>query len=279
MWCLLTVTVALFVVAGCTRADPLSDADHPSVEPALTTTIVTTTLPTTIAVAPSSTSTSSTPVTTTIVTIADDRLSSTSSTTTPLPTTPGEFGGPALRADGIGQIAFGTPETDALAVMGAVLGDVASDTSNTYAVDRGDGTYLDDASGEVFTHPAQHTACFDNALCVVFGGVAADTLTFVGWVQNNQGVGPPLTTIDGVAAGSTWADHVDVLDVADSGCYSVGYGTTSGGIGVELLSAGDPFLAYDDDGNEIPTEPDPADVTVTQLSAGTRPGNPEEEDC
>jgi hypothetical protein len=199
-----------------------------------------------------------------------------------VPTTTEDSGGLdglVLRADGIGQIAFGTSETDALAVLVNALGDVVSDASNTYAVDRGDGTYLDEASREVFTHPAQHTTCFDNALCVVFGGDAADSLTFVGWVQDSQGVGSPLTTIDGVTAGSIWADYIDVLDVADRGCYSVGYGTTSGGIRVELLSAGDPFLAYDADGNEIPTEPDPADVTVLRVSAGTHPGNPEEEDC
>jgi hypothetical protein len=99
---------------------------------------------------------------------------------------------------------------------------------------------------------------------------AVDSLTLVGWVQNDQGVSSPLATVDGVTLGSIWADHVDDLDVAESGCYSTGYGTTRG-IRVVLLSAGDPFLAYDDDGIEIPTEPDPADVTVIQLSAGSLP--------
>jgi hypothetical protein len=80
-----------------------------------------------------------------------------------------------------------------------------------------------------------------------------------------------------VTAGSIWADHLDDLDVAGSGCYSTGYGTTRG-IYVVLFSAGDPFLAYDDDGNEIPTEPDPADVTVMRLSVGTLPFYPDE-DC
>jgi hypothetical protein len=77
-----------------------------------------------------------------------------------------------------------------------------------------------------------------------------------------------------VTAGSIWADHVDDLEVADWGCYSTGYGTTSG-IDVVLFSTGDPFLVYDEDGNEIPTEPDPADVTVQQLSAGALPFYPE----
>ncbi len=281
----LRATAALFVVAGCTSTARSGDADQPSVESTLTTAILTTPPtqpPVTIAVTSSPTSTSSTPATTTIVTISSEQASTTSSTTSLVPTTTVDSGGLdglILGADAIGPIAFGTSETDALAVLEAALGEVVSDSSNTYAVDRGDGTYLDDTSGEVFTHPAQHTTCFDNALCVVFGGHAADSLMLVGWVQTNQGVGPPLTTLDGVTAGSSWAEHVDDLDVADSGCYSIGYGTTSGGIHVELFSVGDPFLAYDDDGNEIPTEPDPADVTVTQLSAGTRPGNPEEEDC
>ena len=146
------------------------------------------------------------------------------------------------------------------------LGAVAAGSSNTYAIDRGDGTYQD-TNGEVFTYPAQHTTCFDNALCVVFGGSFAESLALVGWVQNNENVEPPLTTVEGVTVGSVWADHLDDLNVPDRG-YSTAQGTTSGGIDVVLFSAGDPFLAYDNDGNEIPTEPEPADVTVIRLSAG-----------
>ena len=283
----LLTAVVLLAVTGCTRGEDGGDAADQSTESASTTTMLTTfTGPASATAAATSSTTSSTtaPPTTSIVPVASDRsssTSSTSSTTTQLPTTtaaPNVVDGLVLRADGIGPIAFGTSEAETLAVLEAELGAVASDYANTYGIDRGDGTYVDDVNNEVFVHPAQHTTCFDNALCVVFGGASSDSLALVGWVQNNQGVGPPLTTGDGVTVGSIWADHVDDLDVSQGGCYSIGYGTTSG-ISVLLSSAGDPFLLYDDKGAEIPTDPDPADVTVLQLSAGTRPGNPEENEC
>jgi hypothetical protein len=282
----LTATAVLIVVAGCTSTERSRDADDGSVESELTTAVLTTPPArpaSTIAVTSSPPSRSSTAASTTTVTFPS-RPSSTapSPTTQPAPTTTDASGGRdglVLRADGIGPLAFGTSDADALAVLEAALGGVVSDWLSTFAVDRGDGTFIDESSAQVFVHPAQRTTCFDNALCVVFGGADAGSLTLVGWVQNDQSVGPPLATLDGVTVGSTWADHVDDLDVAESGCYSIGYGSTSGGIRVELISAGDPFLAYDEAGNEIPTEPDPADVTVLELSAGPRPGNPEEGEC
>jgi hypothetical protein len=181
-----------------------------------------------------------------------------------------------LAADGIGPVAFGASQADTLTVLEAALGPFSSDVINAYPIDRGDGTFYNAATGGAFAYPAEYTTCFDNALCVVFGG-APGSLTFVGWVQNNQGVDPPLRTIDDVTAGSIWADHLDDLEVPDAGCYSYTIGSTRG-IVVGLYSNGEPFLAYDDAGNQIETDPDPADVTVVELSAGDLPFNPEE-DC
>jgi hypothetical protein len=281
----LRTAAALFIVAGCTSTESSRDTDDPSVESAPTTAVVTTAPPqprTTVAVTSNPTTTSTTRTTTTMVTAPSGSPSTAPPSKPPAPMTTAASGGPdalVLRVDGIGPLAFGTSDADALAVLEATLGGAVSDWSSTFAVDRGDGTFFDEINAQVFVHPAQRTTCFDNALCVVFGGADAGSLMLVGWVQNDPGVGAPLATLDGVTVGATWADHVDDLDVAESGCYSIGYGSTSGGIRVELISVGDPFLAYDEAGNEIPTEPDPADVTVLELSAGPRPGNPEEEDC
>ena len=277
--------MALVAVVGCTGGEDSGGADDP-VESSITTTTLTTSPPTqpptTAASATSiTTSTTSTTGTTTTATSATAPWSSTSTTATQAPTTTegsGGVDGLVLRTDGIGPVTFGTSKAETLAVLTAELGADTPDSSNMYPIDRGDGMYFDDTSGEVFTHSAQHTTCFDNALCVVFGGDSADSLTLVGWVQSIEGVDVPLATFDGVTVGSNWADHLEHLDVRETGCYSIGYGTTRG-VNVVLSSAGDPFLAYDAAGNEIPTEPDPRDVTVIELSAGPRPGNPEEQDC
>ncbi len=258
----LMTALVLMAVPGCTTS-----GDDPSTKSTVAAMTLTTQSPDTTATA-----------TVGATTTANTRAAT--STTQPPPTTT-ESAAVAvlsLRSDGIGPAAFGTSFAETLAVLEPALGAVTSDTSTTYTIDRGDGTYLDDTSAEVFIHPAQRTTCFDNGLCAVFGGPSPGSLALVGWVQNNEGLNPPLTTSDGITVGSTWADHVDDLNVSERGCYSIGYATTSG-IDVVLSSAGEPFLAYDDDGNEIPTEPDPRDVTVLELSAGPRPGNPEEQDC
>ncbi len=258
----LMTALVLMAVPGCTTS-----GDDPSTESTVAAMTLTTQSPDTTATA-----------TVGATTTANTRAAT--STTQP-PTTTSESAAVAvlsLRSDGIGPAAFGTSFAETLAVLEPALGAVTSDTSTTYTIDRGDGTYLDDTSAEVFIHPAQRTTCFDNGLCAAFGGPSPGSLALVGWVQNNESLNPPLTTSDGITVGSTWADHVDDLNVSERGCYSIGYATTSG-IDVVLSSAGEPFLAYDDDGNEIPTEPDPRDVTVLELSAGPRPGNPEEQDC
>jgi hypothetical protein len=176
----------------------------------------------------------------------------------------------ALMSTGIGSVAFGTPETEALATFESALGPVSSEIANSYPNDLGDGTYLDEAGVDAFVHRAHRTACFDNALCVVFGGDAPGALEFVGWVQNNQGVDAPLATASGITAGSTWADHVDAIEVAEFGCYTVGYGTTEG-IRLTLTSVGEPFTSFDDAGNAVATRPDPGDVSVIELAAGDHP--------
>ncbi len=258
----LLAALALTAVPGCARSGDDQGAESAAVAVTLST---------------------QSPATTTIATVGTTSTATTpaATSTTQPPTTTSEAAAVAvlsLRSDGIGPAAFGTSVAEALAVLEPALGAATSEYSTTFTIDRGDGTYLDDTGGGTFVHPAQLTTCFDNGLCVVFGGPSAASLALVGWVQNNGGLNSPLATSDGITVGSTWADHVDDLDVSEVGCYAIGYATTSG-IDVVLSSAGEPFLAYDDDGNEIPTEPDPRDVTVLELSAGPRPGTPDEEDC
>lgn len=198
----------------------------------------------------------------------------TSTVPTPSSTDPAVL---VLRSDGIGAIGFGTAEADTLAALEPALGAVSSEIRSTYPNDLGDGTFLDESNVDAFAYRAQRTACFDNALCLVFGGDAPESLAFVGWSQNNQGIHAPLATDRGVTAGSIWADHIDDLAVEEFGCYVIGYATTDG-IAVSLSSAGEPFTAYDADGNPIATHPDPADVSVIELSAGTHPYFPGD-DC
>ena len=80
-----------------------------------------------------------------------------------------------------------------------------------------------------------------------------------------------LTTSDGIAIGSTWAEHADVItvDPLDS-CYQVGYGD-AGGVALTLLSEQQPFATADDAGNMVPGKPNPKQVTVTAMTAGRLP--------
>ena len=173
-----------------------------------------------------------------------------------------------LRSDGIGPIDFGTREADSLAVLSTAL-QPATEATSTYPIDLGDGTFANEFD-DAFAYPAAHEVCFDNALCVYFGGSEPGSLAFVGWTQRSDGGGIPLATVEGVTAGSVWADHLGAIALEEFSCYSTGYGTI-GGIRVTLWSTGEPFNAFDDDGNPIDTNPDPADVTVYELTAGQRP--------
>jgi hypothetical protein len=57
------------------------------------------------------------------------------------------------------------------------------------------------------------------------------------------------------------------MTVEQGGCYSAGYGQTAG-VNLYLQSTGELFGSFDEAGNYVIGNPDPADVIVTSMSAG-----------
>jgi hypothetical protein len=223
------------------------------------TTTASTTSTTTTTEPPPTTSTSSTAQTTTLA------IANTEPTQTTTVLTVEQL---VLRSDGIGTIDFGTSEAGALAVLSTALR-FATESTNTYPIALGDGTFADEFD-DAFAYPVAHEVCFENALCVYFGGPDPGSLAFVGWQQLAADGGSSLATAEGVTAGSIWADHLDDIVLEPFSCYTAGYGRI-GEIQVTLYSSDEPFNAFDDDGNPVETNPDPADVTVFEMTAGRRP--------
>ena len=90
--------------------------------------------------------------------------------------------------------------------------------------------------------------------------------SFLGWYYAATDT-DELAAPSGLDVGSTWANFAGVMTVDTGGCFSVGSGA-SNGVRLTLQSSGTPFVTVDDVGNETPTTPDPADVTVVQMQAG-----------
>jgi hypothetical protein len=181
------------------------------------------------------------------------------------PLTPADL---SLLSDGIGPLRFGDPEDDMVTRLSAVLGAPTDTFAVGYPIPV-DGVYATDEFGEErFVHPTSSTTCFDNGLCVVFGGPAAGALTLVGWSQDS-GTGA-LATPEGITVGSRWAEHPAAMTVDEGGCFSAGSGSTAG-IYLWVQSQGTPFLEALPDGTLVTHVPDPADVVVTRLESGDLP--------
>jgi len=174
-----------------------------------------------------------------------------------------------LRADGIGPLTFGAQAEESIAVLTGALGAPRSDESTSYPnVGIYEGSFAT-ADNYAFTNPFGRRVCYLDGWCASFGGAAADRLAFVGWELSGENP-PPLSTAAGVTIGSRWADFTSEITVNDGGCYSVGYGQ-SDGISVVLRSTGEWFYKVDEAGNVSDGNPDPADVTVTAMHAGSSP--------
>jgi hypothetical protein len=163
---------------------------------------------------------------------------------------------------------FGQPDDEVIAGLTTALGPPDFDTAQTYPIPDGDD-FLDVTEEEAFVHPIGRTVCFANDLCAIFGGATVDTLTFTGW-DSDGNLSPQLFTVDGITVGSRLNDFVDIVDLDVGGCYTVGYGEV-GGVDVTLISDGELFGYFDDDGEYVFGDPAPTDVTVVRLSAGERP--------
>jgi hypothetical protein len=184
-------------------------------------------------------------------------------TTSAIPTTLVEL---ALVSDGLGPLRFGSDGDTVILIISSVLGPPISDAPAEYPTPAGDGSYtsLDEELG--WAQPFGRTVCWANGFCGEFGGATAGPYTFQGWFYAETDV-DPLSAPSGLDVGSTWAEFADVITVNPGGCYSVGYGTADG-VTLAMQSSGEPFVNVDEDGNETPSSPDPADVTIMQMQAG-----------
>lgn len=274
---------ALLVVAACGD----SGADEVSDDSSTTATAPPTTVTTSLHTTPTTSPATSTPTTTTLAP---------SSTTEPLAVTPTsqpamtEPSMPAttivgqnddgfllvddlvLHGEGIGPFTFGTSSIEVHDNLQPLLGYPAESFTEEYP-NTADGVFLDEFGEIEFVQPYGETVCYENGLCVDFGGDTPDDLTLLGYTQDAPtGDEPTLATADGVTVGSRWADYEDIFEVGEGGCYSIGSGAV-GGIELTLVSDGTPFIEITDDGESTYHRPEPDDVHVVSLAAGDRPIN------
>lgn len=273
-WLGLAVGLAAIGLAGCAGSEQLT---APTV-PATTT--------------GTATSTTDVPTSTTTVATAPATEPTTTPPTTPPDTVPPASGPPdtpvtipadvelvdlVLWSSGIGPISFGASVDDVIQAITPLLTapgtEPLSDVSMNYPA-TSENMHIDATGEEAFARAFGRTVCYDDGLCWHFGGDDADALVFLGWSQDasSSPIHPPLATADGISIGSRWSDHPGQIDVAADGnaCYQVGFGT-AGGIDVTLISDGEWFVTPQDDGTWVTAVPDPADVTVMALTAGSRP--------
>ena len=270
----------LLVITGCTRPDDTASGDD-TIAPADTTADTT---------ADTSTATtgSTTPPETTVATVPDSTAPATTAAvstvpgSTAAPTTPTTAPGSTattapprdpddltLTFDSVGPHRFGDRDVDVVPALAGILGPPVRDDATEYPV-ADDGRFLDEFEEESYIAPHGRTVCFSNALCVQFGAGAPETLIMSGW-RLDDSASSDLASTDGITIGSTWADHVDALAVEPlNSCFQVAY-AGAGGIDVTLVSADEPFAAPNDDGDFVAGDPDPAAVTVIEMSAGELP--------
>ena len=272
------ILVGMLVVAGCTRpederrtigTDTTVAADSAGTTAAPDETDETG--PTTPTTDPAPTDPSTTPASTTTAppappTTAPPTTAATTTTSTAPPESPADL---VLTFDSIGPWRFGDRDVDVVPGLAAILGNPVDDVLAEYPVAE-EGSFLDEAGEQSYVAPFGRTVCFAAALCAQFGAGAPETLILTGW-RLSEGASGDLVTEDGLAIGSTWADHSDVIavDPLDS-CFQVG-NADAGGVDVVLFSATEPFAVPNDAGEFVAGDPDPTQVTVIELRAGRHP--------
>jgi len=241
------LATALVVMAACSDSKTVGSAT--TVAAATSTSVAETASTTgaTTVVAEATTSTSSTPVTSTTVAAAVELL---------------------LSDSGIGPFSLGDGAQPVIDGISLQLGAPTRDESVDYPVADGHGAYTTTDGDIGFVAPMGRTVCWSINLCGEFGGGNAASMSFTGWTYTND-PSAALSSQSGGTVGALWSD-LPALDVDEGGCYSVGSGSIDG-IRVVLESTGDPFSSFDDSGNYVVNSPDPADVRVTWLEAGTSP--------
>lgn len=257
------------VLAACGSGDSSSsDTTVPASSTiAVPVTVAGTAAPTTSTTsAPTTTDAAATTTAATTTTLAPEI-----STTVAPTTTDGtaDLVGLVLSDNGIGPIAFGTPDTSAVDQFSLLLGSPTEDRRAEFPTADGSGSFID-ADDVAFAQPFGRFVCFPNELCVSFGGPRAEALVFLGWHYQHEGAPQPpdLFTSAGLGIGVRWADHLDDITMSTgASCYSIGYGS-AGGISVALLSTGAPFGAFDENGVYVETTPPADQVTVQSMTAG-----------
>lgn len=272
-----TATAVLLIVAGCTRPDDTSGGGGTIPPVGSSSTVAPSTAPVTTSVAtttpPTSSPTTSAPVTSTPGTsVPGDAAPTTAPTTSAAPATTAPPADPddlTLSFDAVGPHRFGARDVDVVPALVALLGAPTRDDAAHYPI-ADDGRFLDEFEEESYIAPFGRTVCFSNALCIQFGAGAPETRILSGWRIDDSATSD-LRTVAGIGIGSSWADHRDTIDVEPlNSCYQIAY-AESGGIDVTLSSAGAPFAAPNEEGAFVPGDPDPADVTVIEMSAGELP--------
>lgn len=255
------VVAAAIVIASCTR--PVDSTASTTLPPATETS--TTVDPSTESTVPPTTDESTTSTVAPTTAPPTTEPTTTPPTTEPTATTPDDL---ELNFDGVLPFSFGEHDAEVVAGLTAVLGAPTSDIATDYPT-ADEGNFINEDTEEAYVFPHGRRVCYANTLCAQFGAGTPDTLLFTGWALTSDAA-PVLTMANGITIGSSWADHVDEIIIADGGCYTVGYGDSEG-VGVIVQSAGEPFLSFADDGSVVFGEPEPADVTVIELSAGRSP--------
>ena len=195
-------------------------------------------------------------------TVAGSGTTAAPGTTNAVPKAPEDL---TLLADGLGPLRFGADSAAVVSAVDAVLGQPVSDAPAEYP-NSVEGAFHSQDEELEFIKPFGRTVCWLNGLCIEFGGATAGPYSFLGWYYAATDT-DELAAPSGLDVGSTWANFAGVMTVDTGGCFSVGSGA-SNGVRLTLQSSGTPFVTVDDVGNETPTTPDPADVTVVQMQAG-----------
>lgn len=180
-----------------------------------------------------------------------------------------------LRVDGLGDLNFGTAPDVVIETISATLGAALIDHPDEFRAAVG-GSFQNDETSQAFMSPFGRTVCWPG-LCAQFGGDDPSALSFVGWDRFADPAAStvPLAAADGVTLGSRWSDFLDVMIVQPGGCPTSGSGSTTGGI--ELALQGQ-FSTQSDSGEYVELLPDPSQVTVVAMGAGSRVVSLEE-DC
>lgn len=273
----MVILAGVLIMGSCTRPEdesrvretvppPPADSTQTSVAPDETDRST----PTTDSTVPEPpTTTSSTVAPTTAPTTGTRPPSTAAATTTASTEVPDSPDDLVLTFDSIGPWRFGDRDVDVVPGLAAILGNPVNDVLAAFPV-ADEGSFFDETGEQSFVSPFGRTVCFADALCVQFGAGAPETLILTGWRLAEE-ASTDLVTEDGIAIGSTWADHVDIItiDPFDS-CFQVGY-ADAGGVDVVLISSTEPFAAPDDSGEFVAGDPDPSEVTVNELRAGRHP--------